>query len=146
MTDIDCEICKTQQRIYEHMASGHYDMQVFSDAYLSSDFCKRAMDTDYSRFQVEDVYECADFYMPEIENRLVKFSDNRTFDIAIAGWVGFTYRQLYIETGVYSAELIKIVPFEIMCQSYYGLHTIDEENAVDIIIENHSDLLKKLRH
>ncbi len=144
MTNIDYEICKTQQQIYEYMASEHYDMEVFSNAYLSSVFCKRSMDTEYSRFQVADALECADFYMPEIESQLVKFSDNRTFDIAIAGWIGFTYRQLYIETGVYSAELIKIVPFEIMCQSYYGLHTIDEENAVDIIIDNHKDVLKRI--
>lgn len=37
--------CETQQSIYESMAVQGYDMKVFSDAFLSSDFCRRAWDT-----------------------------------------------------------------------------------------------------
>lgn len=59
MTGIGYDICKTQQRIYEYTASKGYDMVSFSDAYLKSDFCKRAMDSAYSRFQLETPLECA---------------------------------------------------------------------------------------
>lgn len=144
MRSIDYDICQTQQRIYEYMAKNGYDMKVFSDAYLSSDFCRRAMDTIYSRFQLEDVGECSDFFMPEIEHQLIKYPNNFGCDMDIAGWIGFTYRQLFITTGVHSAELIKIVPFDAMCRYYPGLHTIDEENAVDVIIENHSMELQRV--
>lgn len=78
MNGIEYDICYTQQRIYEHMASEKYDMRVFSDAYLKCDFCRRAMDTCYSRFQLEDVYECMDFYMPEIGASLVKMMEDKT--------------------------------------------------------------------
>ena len=143
MRDVEYNICETQQDIFEYMAQKGYDMKVFSDAYLSSDFCRRAMDTNYSRFLLEDTEECADFFMPEIGHMLTKVSDNKMFNLDVAAWIGFTYRQLYIETGTPSAELIKIIPFERMCACYAGLHTIDEEVAAERLIENHSDVLKK---
>lgn len=142
MKGIDYDICETQRRIFSYMARQGYDMKNFVEEYMACDFCRRAFDTIYSRFQLEDVGECMDFYMPEIEDRLSKYHDNQEFNPDVAGWIGFTYRQLYIETGVCSAELIKIVPFDVMCRYYPGLHTIDEANAVQIIINDHKADLK----
>lgn len=136
MTGVDYDICKTQQRIYEYMASEGYDMKSFSNAYLASDFCRRAMDTVYSRFQLETPYECADFYMPEIESQLIKLTPGTIYSPDIAGWIGFTYRQIYIETGTSSSALSKLIPFDVMQNYYPGMHTIDEEEAAQIIIEN----------
>lgn len=48
MTGINYDICYTQQRIYKYMCQQGYDMKTFSDAYLRSDFCRRAMDTNYN--------------------------------------------------------------------------------------------------
>lgn len=50
MTGIEHDICDTQGRIYEYASTFGYDMEVFSKAYLCSDFCHRAMDAPYSRF------------------------------------------------------------------------------------------------
>lgn len=143
MDKVGYSICETQQEIYRDMALEGYDMKVFSDAYLSSDFVRRAMDTTYSRFQTEFANECADFFLPEIESKLVKLEDDMCFSPDVAEWIGFTYRQLYIETGVKSSELIKIIPFELMCKYYPGLHTLDEEMALDIFLEYHKSELKK---
>lgn len=136
MTGVDYDICRTQQRIYEYMASEGYDIASFSDAYLASDFCRRAMDTIYSRFQLETPLECSDFYMPEIGAQLKKLAPGMTYDVDVAGWIGFTYRQIYIETGTPSASLVKMIPFQTMERYYPGMHTIDEEEAAQIIIEN----------
>lgn len=136
MTDTDRAICRTQEKIYAYMCEKGYDMQVFSDAYLKSDFCKRAMDTIYSRFQLETPMECEDFYMPEIGDQLTKLPDDQMFDSDIARWIGYTYRQLYFESGISSAELADKIPFDVMCRYYPGMHTIDEDLAVETMLEN----------
>ena len=136
MTGINYDICYTQQRIYKYMCQQGYDMKTFSDAYLQSDFCRRAMDTNYSRFQLETALECADFYMPEIEDKLKKLPDGEKFDLDIAEWIGFTYRQLYIVSKKPSSILADAIPFETMVHYYPGMHTIDEDKAAEIILHN----------
>lgn len=133
---IDYDICMTQSRIYRYIAQCGYDVKRFSDAFLMSDFCRRAFDTIYSRFQLEDVLECMDFIEPEIPNDLMKNKDNMTFDQDVAAWIGFTYRQLYFETKVNSSNLVRIVSFGTLCNYYAGLHTIDWEDATDIICKD----------
>ena len=114
----DFYICETQGDIYVYMAKKGYDMNVFSDNYLKSDFCRREFDTEYSRYQDEFPNECADFYMPEIGDNLVHYPFGCCFDLEEAEWIGFAYRQLYLETGIYSSELADIVPFEEMREYY----------------------------
>lgn len=136
MTGIEYDICQTQQRIYEYMCEQNYDMHVFSDLYLQSSFCHNAMDTNYSRFQLETPQECADFYMPEIGSELKKLDNENVFDVDVAGWIGFVYRQIYIKTQTLSNLLSKLIPFETMVKYYPGMHTIDEDEAAQIIIDN----------
>ena len=114
----DFYICETQGDIYVYMAKKGYDMNIFSDNYLKSDFCRREFDTEYSRYQDELPNECADFYMPEISDKLVRYPFGCCFDLEEAEWIGFAYRQLYLETGIYSSELADIVPFEEMREYY----------------------------
>lgn len=131
------DICMTQSRIYRYVAQCGYVVKRFSDAFLASDFCKRAFDTIYSRFQLEDVFECMDFIVPEIQNDLI-VSLNLHFDEDVAAWIVFTYRQLYIETEVNSSRLVTVVSFQTLCDYYAGLHTIDIEDATDIICRDFS--------
>jgi hypothetical protein len=134
--DIQNEICITQQDLYEHAALHQYNMPVFSDMYLQSDFCRRAMDTIYSRFQLADPLEILDFLLPEIgpEDKL-KYQDGEWFNRDVAAWIGFMYRLLYFKTGISSKELSQKVTFGGLCAAYPGLHTIDEDQAADILIE-----------
>ena len=142
LTGVDYDICMTQSRIYRYAAQKGFDMKRFSEAFLCSDFCKRAFDTIYSRFQVADVLECMDFVEPEIEKDMGP-SEDGFFDEDVAAWIGFTYRQLYMETGICSADLSKKVGFEVMCGYYPGLHTIAVEEASQIICRNHSLMYEK---
>ena len=133
LSDVDYEICCTQGRIYEYAANLGYDMELFSNEYLKSDFCRRAMDTDYSRFQFADEEECWDFIIPEIGSKLEKIDTGLYFDPDVAHWIGFTYRQICFDRKVCSKDLPDKISFETMCRYYPGLHTIDEDAAMDII-------------
>lgn len=135
MDNVTYIICETQADIYEYIAKLGYDMEIFSNLYLKSEWCNKSMDTLYSRFQFADKLECLDFILDEIGYKLKKL-DNKYFDCDVAYWIGFTYRQIYSETGIKSNELADIIPFAKMCGLYAGLHTIDEENAIDIICDN----------
>lgn len=144
MNKVETMICRTQADIFVYMSKLGYNMEIFSTAYMNSEWTRRAMDTKYSRFQIREPEECLDFILPEIENLLTKYSDDIIFNPDIAEWIGFTYRQLYIETQIPSEKLIKIISFRAMCAYYPGLHTVDEEMATDIICENY-ELSKKPR-
>ena len=135
-TSVHYEISNTQGEMYKRMAQLGYDIEDFSDVYLQSEFCKRAFDTDWSYYQLLSGRECLDalFY----DTPMTKKRESGYFDEDVAYWIGFTYRLLYIETKVPSSELVNIVTFESMCKYYPGLHTIDEEQAIDIICEDHN--------
>lgn len=128
-------ICEIQAKVFEYVAYDCVDMEWFAKAYLCSDFCRRAMDTIYSRFQTADEPEHLDFLIPEI-GPLKKYENGEQFNPDTAWWIGFMYRQLYIQTQIPSKELCEKIPFKTMCKYYPGLHTVDEEMATDIICEN----------
>ena len=133
---IELKICQNQGCLYRFVANLGYNIEEFSNAYLASDFCKRAMDTTYSRYQLHDEQEILDFLMPEIQDKCSMLPDGELFNLDVAYWIGFTYRQLYYETDIFSKELAEKFTFSDICKTYSGLHTIDEEMATDILCEN----------
>ncbi|MDE6678445.1 MAG: hypothetical protein K2K02_05330 [Ruminococcus sp.] len=132
LSSLDYEICHTQEKIYKYMVEQGYNLKDFSDAYLSCDFCKKNMDTIYSRFQIEFPDECADFYMPEIGNKLSKTTGKYDY---FAGEIGFMYRLLYVETSIPSAELVKRIPFDKLAEMAHTFEHYGYEEIADDIIE-----------
>ena len=133
MLDNDITLCEAQAQLFEYAASQGYDVESFALAFLSSDFCRRAFDTIYSRFHCADAEECEDFYLPEIEEKLTK-SSKRENNVAYE--IGFLYRLLYIFTSIPSAELVCIIPFDTMLRKaivaeHYGY----DEMALDLMKE-----------
>ncbi len=138
MTDYCLRICYTQRKIYEYMAELGYDIKVFSDEYLSSDFCHRSMDGIYSRFQTEFANECADFYMPEIGDKLVMATEATEINVVIAGVVGYLYRYLQLMTCMKSAELAKIVPFDRMLDYAYDADHVGFDEIIERVMDEFS--------
>lgn len=134
LTNVEYGICETQGDLFRYVANEGVDMEWFATQYLSSDFCRRSMDTVYSRFFTADELEHLDFIIPEIGP--LKKNPYGYFDGNVAFWIGFTYRQLQIQTGVFSKDLVNRIPFVKLCNAYAGLHTVDEEMATDILCEN----------
>lgn len=129
---IDDDICMTQGEIYEYAAKLLYDREEFSQKYLTSNFCNREMDARYSVFQLADAEECMDFIQKEFvpQTSPVQYIQQKTF------WIGYTYRRLQMITGIPSRELANLVPYPVMARYYEGLHTVDEDVAIEIIIED----------
>jgi hypothetical protein len=134
---LNCSICDTQSEIYEYMAKEGYDIKTFSDAYLASEFCKREMDTLYSSFQQEFANACVEFFMPQLEGKLVK-DDSHEQDKVLAKRIGYMYRVLYMKTSVPSAELAKIVPFDEMAELARTFVQCGYECVSEEIIRKHN--------
>ena len=53
----------------------------------------------------------------------------------LACWVGSIYRLLHIKTGLPSSVIADRIPFKDMAVAYLGMHTIDDELALDNLIK-----------
>ena len=124
-------IAETQGMIYEMAADQDWDLGYFSAEYLKSDFCERAMDTIYSRFQFADAGECMDHITPEIPFK--GYDDGLHFDPDVAYWIGSIYRYICFHSGYSSRYLADLLPFESMCARYEGFHTLDDIEATERI-------------
>ena len=137
MKDTDRITCRNQQEFFELMTQRGIDMYTFIPDFLNSDFCNRELDADYSVFQWADAEDWLDFLQNEISltpNPLIK----EKIPPKIAGWIGFTYRQIQINTKKNSKEIIRKVPLQNLLNAYAGLHTVDEEMAYEIIEKDFS--------
>ena len=126
---LENDICLTQARIYERAALDGYKFPDFSEKYLSSHFCQNRMETQYSSFQREDAETCLEFIYPEIG--FIRGTD--MFAPDIAHWIGYTYFQLYCETGIHGAILKDKVPFSKLILNYAAHHTIDQIHSTDML-------------
>ena len=133
---LERDICKTQGYFYELAAIDGCDMSMFSDRYLRSRFCLRQMETRYSPYQREDARTCLEFIYPEIggpESMPFMGKNEHIFNPDVAYWAGYTYYQLYCETGVHGKDLVSQVPFNSLIQNYKAHHTLDEIYSTDIL-------------
>ena len=126
-------ICQTQGNIFRVACEERYDMDLFVPAYMRSRFCAKNMDGIWTVFQFADPEECLDFIIPEIQPKKL---DKIVYKSSVMEWMGFTYRQLYLALNIPSKDIYDKVSFGDMILYYPGLHTVDDEMAIEIITEN----------
>lgn len=129
-------ICKQQQELFEYVQAHNADVIFFAEAFMKSDFCNRSLDKPYSVDQYADIMNWLEFLEWEKITVRAVLQQQRPVSFRVAGWLGFTYRQLQIETGLQSRELWEKVPIERLIRAWPGLHTVDEDMAAEIIMED----------
>ena len=136
LDDVHRYICKQQQELFEYVQEQGADVITFAEAFMKSDFCNRSLDKPYSVDQYADIMNWLEFL--EWERIIVKpvIRPQRPITRRVAGWAGFTYRQIQIETGLQSRDLWEKVPIERLIRAWPGLHTVDEDMAAEIIMED----------
>ncbi len=134
---LERDICKTQAAFYRKAALDGCDMKIFSDRYMTSSFRVRNMEVAYSPCQREDAETCLEFIYPKIgfPDTMPYSGDGEIFNPDVAWWVGYTYQQLFYETGVKGAELVVKVPFEKLILNYPAHHTLEETASTDMLCE-----------
>ena len=129
-------ICKQQQELFEYAQKHGADVGAFAEAFMNSSFCNRSLDKPYSVDQYADILNWLEFLEWEKITVRPALRQHRPVTSSVAGWLGFTYRQLQIETGQQSAELWARVPIDRLIVAWPGLHTVDEDMAAEIIMQD----------
>ena len=133
LDSMEARICATQADVFEWGAKNKYRFPDFANLYLATDFCARSMDGIYSTFQLREPLEHMDFIRkerPDVDSLIC----DEVYATDAAYWIGYMYRALFYETGKKSLEVLKEYPFEKMERLYPGLHTLDYNMAVDVIL------------
>lgn len=131
---IDYDICCAVGRIYMLANNTGYKMKEFSNMFLASDFCKRAFDTTYSVFQLEDEYMSMDYLLKEVNTPMEDKDIILTEDEAF--FIGFIYRYIYIQTLIPSSVLVSKIPYDYLLNNVYRIIALDEEYAFEIICKD----------
>lgn len=135
LDDIQFYFCEQQQELFEYVQQKGANIQKFTHDFMCSKFCNCSLDLKYSVDQFADIVNWLEFIEAEF-NIQFDNSQNRIVPLEVAGWLGFTYRQLQIESGLKSRELIKRIPFDRLVLAYEGLHTVDIDMAGEIVMND----------
>lgn len=140
LTNTEYILCDNQGRIFEHIARTYtYETFLsFVPAFMRSRFCRAWWDVLYSPLQMNLVRDNLDFMLPELKTTMTfrnASDDDQIFNPDAAWWIGFTYRQLQILTGIPSRQIIEKISLEDLCAAYPGLHTISEGMSAERLIE-----------
>ena len=135
MTHEQQYMCETQKELFEYSQRNVVDIRQYACDFLKSDFCNRCLDVRYSVYQYSDMMEWLDFLEKDCKIKPDAFQKDRV-PFHVAGWLGYTYRQIWAETGLKSKDIIEKVAPNKLIISYPGLHTVDEDMAIDIIIKD----------
>lgn len=124
------DICRTQERIFKYAAEHNYNMEDFSKTLMESDITNKDMDGEYSTLccstAEEIIYELGN---PEFEY------EKNDDDIERAGWIGYIYRLLQIESQYSSGEIYRVLPYHKMKDIWIGGHTMGCTEVVTDLIE-----------
>ncbi len=117
-------ICKTQDRLFRYASNHNYNMEEFTECFMTTSITNEDMDGIYSPFNTawaEDILE--DMGYPT-------FSYGKS-NPDVAGWIGYIYRRLQVDTGIKSKDIYTAYPYKTMELMWIGGHTMDDSLVVE---------------
>lgn len=133
---------ETQGQTYQLAYAMGFDMEDFSNKYLTSDFCRNEMDSVYSKFQTEFPEACMDELLIEWEEKGIEVKKRDSEFAYSSDWIGNMYRYLFFALQVFSSDLLNLIPFKEICRYQEELEECDYKDAVNCIREEILQLRK----
>ena len=130
---INLNICESQGELYSYVYGLQFDIPVFSELFLRSDFCRNCFDTLYSRHHDMFGHENWGYIKDEIGDKIPKISNDTILLDECAYWIGYIYREIVIETKIPSAKIVEIVPFDDIRSFYFTTFEDDFEDIARIL-------------
>ena len=128
---INGDICLLQGRIYRYAAELGYNTENFSAQYLNSKFCNDHFDSYWSPYHNTNAEYCFSEFMEENPS----LQKNPSLDPEFSSWIGFTFAQLHIETGLPSRELALRVDIDFVERLYVASDSYSIGRITDEICE-----------
>lgn len=124
--------CWIQARVFERADKAGYDMTAFAAAFMASEAAE-GLDADYDRMQwAGEAYILSSVIR---EAGLAPDAAAPRFDREAIFWAGFIYRFWNFKTGETSRAIHARFPLREVLSVYPGFHTLDNNKAVDEMIE-----------
>lgn len=123
------EIVETQGKLFDYVAdiSPKIDVEDFIQKYMKSktrSFIDRA-DAYVSNMNEKEIFE----YFCKIDN--FSLQSGNSLSGFMPNWIGQFYAFYQWQNNIPSAEIIEKLPLDFMKASYYGLHDLDLDLAVE---------------
>ncbi len=123
------EIVETQGKLFDYVAdiSPKIDVEDFIQKYMKSktrSFIDRA-DAYVSNMNEKEIFE----YFCKIDN--FSLQNGNGLSGFMPNWIGQFYAFYQWQNNIPSAEIIEKLPLDFMKASYYGLHDLDLDLAVE---------------
>lgn len=125
------QLCDIQGRLFELSVKHGFDSAEFIKAFMTSQ-CADSLDDTFDRLQ----WAGEEYILEELNEEvggLVK--SNKLFSIEVMFWAGYLYRYWHFYTGQSSREIFSMADANMMNESWLGFHTLDNEMAIDDLIE-----------
>ncbi len=125
------QLCDIQGRLFELSVKHGLDSTEFIEKFMNSR-CASALDDVYDRLQ----WAGEEYILEELTEEaggLAKSNDLFSMDVMF--WAGYLYRYWHFYTGQSSKDIYTIADAKMMNESWLGFHTLDNEMAIDDLME-----------
>lgn len=131
------DIADTQREIFEYAEKNGYEMEQFAYLYMTSDFCNKEMDSEYSYFHHKGGTTCLPEVEYEYKNEKQQPLPKGKSRLNNAGWVGAMYRYLVFELDGSSKNIVRLLHPKDLDNMYYAYELYNIEDAAKEIIEKY---------
>ena len=125
--------CWIQARVFERADKAGYDMEAFAAAFMASEAAE-GLDADYDRMQWAGEAYVLESVIRE-SGLKPDAAGRRVYDREAIFWAGFIYRFWNFKTSEASRAIHAQFPLAEVLSVYPGFHTLDNNRAVDEMIE-----------
>ncbi len=118
-------LCRIQGRLFELSVDQGYDSEHFIKTYMNSN-CGKRFNSSFDSLQW-----LGERYILEELAETEKLKHGKTYSKDIMFWIGYLYCYWHFKTNEESKEIVKVAPPKTMFQTYFGLHTVGLDYAID---------------
>lgn len=125
------QLCDIQGRLFELSVEQGYDSEKFIEAFMTSR-CAAALDDTFDRLQ----WAGEEYILEELNEEVGGLTrSDKLYSLDVMFWIGYIYRYWHFYTGHNSKDIVRIADAEMMNSSWLGFHTLDNEMAIDDLME-----------
>lgn len=125
------QLCDIQGRLFELSVEQGYDSEKFIEAFMTSR-CAAALDDTFDRLQ----WAGEEYILEELNEEVGGLTkSDKLYSLDVMFWIGYIYRYWHFYTGHSSKDIVRMAGAEMMNSSWLGFHTLDNEMAIDDLME-----------
>ncbi len=132
---VNLHYCNMCSRLFLLANEKGYDSKKFVEKLMNSEIAQHLFDREDSTIWIGETYVMG------IINDELKFVNGKVISDDIMEWIGYLFKYWSYLYNEYPSDMIKQAPFDILIDSYVGLHCLSCEMAIEdlkaMYLDNH---------